>query len=285
MYRHPQVDIFSFALILHSVVTGQKLFAGVANKREQLHRLSNLHIPQLSAALAEAMTENSPPSTTSKFKHLLKDGRHPAARTDIINSCHSVCMQQLMVNCLAINPQDRPSARGVCSHLLVCPGGMPQANFYITNPVIYAGYSAQTNTVVAMQKDSCRVMIIPTDSWQVERINTPYTEEQVSCMTVVGKEVFFASSVSGLVFSLELPELQSGHISAQPLVGEALCMFPQKSPKGEGFQLVVGMSGGRVAVFKAPPQSSERARHILESQPLLTQVRVSLCAPLLVLSV
>lgn len=264
--------MFSFALVLHYVVTGCKLFAGLANKKEQLHRLSNFHVPQLSAALAEAMTENSPPSNSTDYQHLLTDGRHPAARTDVINSCHSVCMQQLMVDCLSINPQDRPSAQGVSTRLLVCPGGMPQANFYITSPVIHAGYSAQTNTVVAIQEDSSKVMILPTDTWQVHRVTTPYTEELVSCITVVGKEVFFASSVSNLVFSLMLPQLQSGHISPQPLPGKALCMFPLKSPRGEQCRLIVGMSGGRVAVFSEPPHVADRVGHILEAEPFITQV-------------
>ncbi len=265
--------MFSFALVLHYVVTGCKLFAGLANKREQLRRLSNFHVPQLSAALAQTMTENSPPSTSSEYKHLLTNGRHPAARSDVINSCHTVCMQQLMVDCLSINPQDRPSAQGVCSRLLVCPGGMPQANFYITSPVIHAGYSPQTNTIVAIQDDSSKVMILPTDTWLVERVATPYTEELVSCITVVGKEVFFASSVSNLVFSLHLPELQSGHISPQPLPDQALCMFPLKSPRGEKCRLLVGMSGGRVAVYSDPPPVvADRVGHILESEPFITQV-------------
>ncbi len=266
------MDVFSFGLVLHYVVTGCKLFAGVANKKEQLHRLSNFHVPQLSAALAQAMTENSPPSTSSEYKHLLKDGRHPAARTDLINSCHSVCMQQLMVDCLSINPLDRPSAQGVSSRLLVCPGSMPQANFYITSPVLHAGYSSQTNTIIAIQEDSSKVMILPTDTWQVQRVTTPYTEELVSCMTVVGKEVFFASSVTNLVFSLHIPQLQSGHISPQPLPGQALCMFPLKSPRGENCRLIVGMSGGRVAVYSDPPVIADRVGHILESQPYITQV-------------
>jgi len=222
------------------------------------------------------MTENSPPSATSKFKHLLKDGRHPAARTDIITSCHSVCMQQLMVNCLSVHPHDRPSAQGICSRLLICPGQMPQANFYITSPVLHAGYSSHTKTIAAVQQDSNKVLILPTESWEIQRVTTPYTEEPISCMTVVGKEVFFVSKTSYLVFSLELPLLQSGHISPQPLQGEALCMFPQSSPTGEGIRIIVGMTGGRLAVYSIPskPQVSGREPHILESKPLVTQVAI-----------
>lgn len=262
------MDIFSFALVLHYIVTGRKLFAGVANKREQIHRLSNLHIPQLSAALAESMTENNPPLSSSKFKHLLKNGQHPAARTDIITSCHSVCMQQLMVDCLSVNPQDRPSAQGVCSRLLVCPGGMPQANFYITSPVLHAGYSRDTNYIVAVQEGSTHVTLLPTDTWEIQRLMTPYSGEPISCMTVVGKEVFLASSESNLVFSLHLPLLRSGHISPQPLHGKPLCMFAQRDPVGDSFKIIVGMSSGRVAVFSAPRNQG----HILESQPYVTQV-------------
>ena len=219
------------------------------------------------------MAESSPPSTSSKFKHLLQGGRHPAARTDVINSCHSVCMQQLMVDCLSTNPQDRPSAQGVCGRLLVCPGGMPQANFYISSPVLHAGYSSHSNTIVAIQDQSSKVTILPTDTWAIDSVTTPYTEEPVSCMTVVGDEVFFASSSSNLVFSLQLPLLQSGHISPEPLHGQALCIFPQKSPRGEGFRIIVGMSSGRVAVFADPPQIGDRVGHILEAKPHVTQVR------------
>ena len=263
------MDIFSFALVLHYIVTGRKLFAEVANKREQIHRISNLHIPQLSAALAESITEDKPPLSSSKFKHLLKNGQHPAARTDIITSCHSVCMQQLMVDCLSINPQDRPSAQGVCSRLLVCPGGMPQANFYITSPVLHAGYSRDTSNIVALQEGSTLVTLLPTDTWEIQRLMTPYSGEPISCMTVVGKEVFLASSESNLVFSLHLPLLRSGHISPQPLHGKPLCMFAQRDPVGDSFKIIVGMSSGRVAVFSAPRNRG----HILESEPYVTQVR------------
>ena len=268
-----KVDIFSFALVLHLVVTGRKLFAGTLSKQDQIQMVYHSDIPQLGAALAESLEDATPPETrphTGSHTVLpLQDGRHPAARSDVITACHSVCMQRLLEDCVAIKPHNRPTAQGVCSQLLVCPGGMPQANFFITTAVKSAVYSRASDVVLAIRERVDSVVLLPTDSWEVQLPSTPYSGETVTCLTVVGTEVFMASQGSNLVFSLDLPTLQSGHISPQPLVGDPLCIFSHSSSSGVG--VIVGMSGGRIAIFTPPPSGG----HLLTSQPTVTQVNTT----------
>lgn len=248
-------------------MTGKKLFAGIISKKDQLHRVYNSNIPQLSAALAESLEEDKPrPSPSKPLTSVLENGIHPAARNDLVTSCHSVCMQQLMKDCLSGNPLDRPTADGVCGRLLICPGGMPQANYYFMPSVRCAAYCRETEQVVAIQEGCDKVTLIPKGTWQLQQCAIPYSEEKIGCLAVIGREVFFASQTSNLMFSFQLPSLQSGHISPEPLVGTPLCII--KQPAADGMRIIVGMSGGRLAVFSPPPNGG----HILEQPPHLTQV-------------
>ena len=265
-----QVDIFSFALVLHLVVTGRKLFASIVNKREQLRMIYNTDFPKLSVGLAEALKENKMPSPIpSHSQRFLEGGKHPAARSDVISSCHSVCMQQLMEDCLMMNPADRPSAQGVCSRLLVCPGGLPQANFFITTQVTQAMYSESADVVLAVRETSDCVLLLTPGSWQMQQVAIPYRGEKICCMTIAGSEVFFASEDTNLVFSFCLPSLTSGHISPFPLPSKPLCIFPQPATGSSGTRIIVGMSSGRIAVFVPP---NDGRTHLLETNPIITQV-------------
>lgn len=260
------MDIFSFALVLHLVVTGRKLFAGVVNKKEQLQIIYNASIPKLSQALSQALTDNQP-RQLSAHQDFLEHGRHPAARGDVISSCHSVCMQRLMENCLSLNPLDRPTAQGICSKLLVCPGSLPQVNFFINDmPIHSASYSSETDTVVAIRERAEHVVLVPSPTWDFQHKAIPYKEEQICCLVCFGNEVFLASENTNLVFSLRLPNLTSGHISHEPLPGKPLCLIPH-APGGES-RLVVGMTAGRIAVFRPSPGSG----NFLENKPFVTQV-------------
>ncbi len=253
------------------VVTGRRLFAGIMNKREQLHLLYNTDIPQLSAALADALGTSAPPpsTTTCKFPSFLEHGRHPAARLDVISSCHSVCMQSLMESCLTSNPLSRPSAQGLCSQLLVCPGATRQSDYYISAPVLAAVYSPTENLVVAIQRDRLdHVTLFPPDTWEIKRCASPYSGEKFCCLEVIGSEVFLASSESFLLYSLGLPGLQSGHISSTPLPAVPSCLFSYDGR--HGIRIVVGMAGSKIALFSTPPEGG----HILKTQPKITQVDV-----------
>lgn len=167
-----------------------------------------------------------------------------------------------------INPADRPSAEGVCSRLLICPGGLPQANIFITAPVTQAVYSESADVVLAMRETSDYVLQLTPGSWQMQQLAIPYQGERICCMTVAGSEVFFASEDTNLVFSLQLPSLTSGHISPEPLPGKPLCIFPQQATSGDT-RIIVGMSSGRIAIF-VPPNNGRK--HLLETKPIVTQV-------------
>ena len=255
--------------MLHVVVTGQRLFAGIMNKREQLQLLYQTDLPQLSAALADYLSSPNPtpsPGTACKFPSLLDDNnRHPSARLDIISSCHNVCMQPLMESCLASNPHDRPSAQGLCSKLLLCPGAMPQSDYYISSPVQHAVYSPTANVVIGIHRDGQDHVTVfpPNNAWQMRQCPTPYSGERFSCIEIIRNEIVLASCDSLLLYSLQLPDLQSGHISSTLLIGKPLCLFSDHEKR-----MVVGMTEARIAIFS----SSADGRLLLESKPHVTQV-------------
>lgn len=264
--------MFSFALLLHLVVTGRRLFAGILNRRDQLQIIYHSDFPLLSHGLAKSIEENRPQSSDPTLQHVFEktSGRHPAARRNIDSSCHSVCMQPMMEDCLARNPASRPSAHGIASRLLVCPGGLRQARFFIPTPISWAGYCPQENHIVTMTdgNDEEAMLVIP-GAWLYHYKPLPYQDQKITCCAIVGGEVLMGSAASNLIFSLKLPTLTSGHISPVLLPGVPLCIIPQETPCGS--KVIVGMSAARIAVFSPPGQG----RHLLETHPFITQVMVN----------
>lgn len=263
----PQVDIFSFALVLHQVVTGRRLFAGIINKREQLQMLFNSDVPRLSQALGESFEDKSPRVST-KHPEWLQEGCHPAARREAATACHSICMQQLMEDCLSQEPASRPSAQGICSRLLVCPGRLRQVNYFTGHRFNRVAYCQEEELVVGMGRveDSSQLLMMKAETFETNTV-APLNGEKIACFTCAGNELFMASADSYLIYSLRLPSLTSaGHISHEPLPDTPLCIFPHSSHNG--LRIVVGMSAGRIAVYSSP----EDGRHLLESKPLVSQV-------------
>jgi len=271
------VDIFSFGLILHAVVSGRRLFSNILSKREQLHLLYQADFPQLSTALADALTDSSPPHEATpppNFQCVLDDrGRHRAARSDVISSCHSVCMQPLMESCLTNRPNHRPSAQGLCSSLLLCSGSTPQRDYYIAHHITSAEFCASEELVLGLREDRLdHVVLFPTATWQMRCVTTPYIGESFSYLHVAGAEVFLLSPHSRLVYSFLLPGLHSGHILANPLETTPTCLFSYYSVNG--VNVAVGMAGSRLAVFSSPSTSEKwGGGHLLETPPLIRQVR------------
>ena len=249
-------------------MTGRKLFAGIVNKREQLRMIYHEDIPKLSQALSRSVEDNRPQSPSHSLQHVLAgDGRHPAARRDLDSSCHSVCMQPLMQDCLARRPSDRPSAAGICSRLLVCSGGQRQTRFFLPSPVTWAAYSESAQHLIAMDVggDESALVVVP-GAWQFRKKNLPYEGQRITCATLIGGELFMGSSETNLIFSVQLPALTSGHISPILLPGSPLCIFPQETAHGS--KVIVGMSAARIAIFSPPGEG----RHLLETHPFITQV-------------
>ena len=270
------MDLFSYGLLLHYVVTGQRLFAGAVGKQERLNILRTSKVPRLVQALSESYSPTSssegansqhrnssqhqnsfPPVTTAPSPS------HPAARSETITACHSTCMQQLLEACLSLSPSDRPSAQSVVSHLLVCPGSLTQANFFINTRVRTACYCPVKDVVIAMRGSSQSVFLLSPQTWAVNTANLPYMGEAFSCMACVDGELFMSSSGSRLIFSMRLPALASGHISHQPLPSRVLCLFAQ--PAKGGARLVVGLEQASIAVFTPSP-----SRHMLEEHPYIS---------------
>lgn len=250
-------------------MTGKRLYTSLVQTRSRLRPLQRSDVPQLSHSLAEALVENLPCPSSSPLAEVLEGGRHPAARRDLITACHGVCMQQLMEDCLAQNPSERPTAQGICSRLLVCPGAQPQAQFFITTPLDWAVYCPTSDSVLGLRRHSDQLLLLSPGSWQVATPTTPFQGQRFGCCVSSRSEVFLASSELHLVFSLELPSLTAGHISPEPLPGQPLCLIPHLSPQqSSGLRLVVGMTGGRIAVFFPPGDG----RHLLETKPFVREV-------------
>ena len=74
------------------------------------------------------------------------------------------------------------------------------------------------------------------------------------------------SAATNLIFSVQLPQLTSGHIAPDLLPGAPLCIITQET--GQGAKVIVGMSAARIAIFS----SLVKGRHLLEVQPYITQV-------------
>ena len=249
-------------------MTGRTLFAGILNRREQLQLIYHADIPQVSQALSKSIEDNRPQSPVPSLQHVFAHNvTHPAARQNVDSSCHSICMQPLMEDCLARRPDNRPSARGICSRLLVCPGTLRQARFFVPYPVSRAGYCPSENHIVAMQEGrSEEAMLIIPGAWLFRQKTLPYAGQKITCCAVVGTEVVMGSEVTNLIFSVTLPSLTSGHISPILLPGAPLCIIPQET--AQGTKVIVGMSAARIAVFSPPGQG----RHLLETHPFITQV-------------
>lgn len=249
-------------------MTGRKLFAGIVNRRDQLQAIYHADIPLLSHALAKSIEENRPQSPDPTLDHVFQtNGNHPAARQNIDTSCHSTCMQPLMEHCLAKNPANRPSARGISSRLLVCPGALRQARFFIPTPVSWAGYCTSENHIIAMQEgENEEAMLIIPGAWLFRQKALPYQGQKITCCAIVGSEVLMGSAATNLIFSMKLPSLTSGHISPILLPGSPLCIIPQET--SQGAKVIVGMSAARIAVFSPPGHG----RHLLETHPFITQI-------------
>ena len=171
-----------------------------------------------------------------------------------------------MQDCLSQNPARRPSAQGVCSSLLTCRGGLKQSRFFIPSPISLVAHSPATNHILGMTEGESIALVVIYGAWLYRMKGLPYDGESISCMGVIGKEVFMGSATTNLIFSIQLPQLTSGHIAENLLPGAPLCIITQEM--GQDTKVIVGMSAARIAIFS----SLVRGRHLLETQPYITQV-------------
>ena len=250
------MDIFSLGLLLFHLVTGRRLYtSNVLNNTGPSHSGSSTKCPSLSAALSSSFSEQQ---HSAGAEHSV--GVHQAARREPLTSCYAACMQPLLEGCLALEPCDRPTAQGVYSRLVVCPGSLPQANF-ITAEVKKAIYVPSTGVVLGQAADSNKMLEIAPVSWtaQTRMLHLPCQNEAVSCFVCAEEEMYLCSE-SGLVSSLSLPHLSSGLIASSPLPSGPLSIFTH--PDKMGTRILVGLANGMVAVYT--PRGSQ---HPLKSEP------------------
>lgn len=185
-----------------------------------------------------------------------------------------------MESCLGNRPEDRPTAQGLCSSLLLCPGSTPQRDFYIAHHISSSAHCPLEQLVVGLQDDlPDHVTLFPTNTWHMRLVATPYAGEKFCCLHVAGREVFLASQESRLLYSFNLPSLQSGHILPHPLDATPLCIISYEGVGG--VSVAVGMSESKLAMFSSPPGTTGGGRgvqggvrpggHLLERPPLVRQ--------------
>ena len=155
-----QVDIFSLGLLLYYVVTGKALLPGFIHKSDSYDMNFSL---SLGRAITSTMEEQKPrESKSNAATPILESGIHPASRQGCVTMCVAKCMQNLLKDCLWRDPSRRPSAEGVCSHLLLCTGPSTQERIIVQQNfhILDASFVASINSIIAWGLKGSKVTTI-----------------------------------------------------------------------------------------------------------------------------
>lgn len=258
------MDIFSFGVMLYSVVSGKTLVPGLLFKPDS--QVTNLSL-SLGQAITSSMEEQRPrdqPSVTAAS--ILKDGVHPASRQGLVSMCVAKCLQSLLRDCLWKDPSRRPSAEGICSHLLLCTAPSTQEriiiqqNFPITGAVEVPGIG----NVIAWGNHGDQLMAVSKDVWSVSKVDLELPDGFIrskNLMCITSTSLFIVSCKSRQLLSFTLTDFS--RMASAPkncLPSNPCCLFTSSN----GDRLYVGMEGGRVAVF-----TSIDGKSPLETPPIV----------------
>ena len=260
-----QVDIFSFGVMLYSIVSGKSLVPGSLFKTDS--QITNLSL-SLGQAITSSMEEQRPrDSVSNAAASILKDGVHPASRKGLVTMCVAKCLQALLKDCLWKDPARRPSAEGICSHLLLCTAPSMQERIIIQQnfPIVGAKELPSVNSIVAWGNHGNQLMLVSKDVWNVNTLSPRLPEAFVrtkNVMCVVGCEVYIATcSKSRSLQSFSLLNFSSIEAGKNALPSIPSCIFSTQN----GRQIFVGMEGGRIAMFAAAGNDKSP----LENPPLI----------------
>ena len=241
------MDIFSFGILLHFVVTGSKLmpFLLCSNStRDSLTSSLNLS-KALAAALDEQRTRSIKENTATA---ILEHGVHPAERKNQVSTCVTSCMQPLLTGCLSTAPSDRPSAFSISRRLLLCCGFLPQEKILLhgLTHVSQAFLAKEAGCIVAQLENTREVTLLNLDTWAPNTTHLPLDEKETPLLTVTDRLLIVATQIQ--------PTLQVYHLPDLSLVGDKIslpyqpsCLFTFLS--GSDQMAAVGTEAGHLLVF------------------------------------
>ena len=246
-----QVDIFSFGVLLHFVVTGSKPMPFLLQQQS-----SFLHSMNLSKAIATALDEHRPRAVRENAASaILEDGQHPAARGNKVTLCVAACMQPLLQDCLSPVPRDRPSAGGISHRLLLCTGPLPQDKMVLHGHthISRAHLSREAGCIVAQLNNSRELTTLTLGSWAPKTSFLPLMEQETPLITVTGRLLVVATRMEQTLSVYRLPELSEAEELPARLPFPPSCIFSYQDSANNSM-VVVGAEGGHLTVFCASEQ-------------------------------
>lgn len=251
--------------MLYSIVSGKSLVPGLLFKPDS--QITNLSL-SLGQAITSSMEEQRPRDQPSpQAASILRNGVHPASRQGLVSMCVAKCLQSLLRDCLWKDPSRRPSAEGICSHLLLCTAPSTQERIIIQQnfPIVGSVKVPGDGSIIAWGNHGDQVMTVSKDVWNVSKVCLQLPEGFVrsrNVMCVTSTSLFIVSCKSRQLFSFSVTDLMNKTAAAPKnvLPSNPCCLF--SSPDED--RLYVGMEGGRVAVF-----TSIDGKSPLETLPII----------------
>ena len=224
-------------------------------------------MPRLGRAIADAMEEQRPHGSHHSPAHqLLKDGVHRASRQGSVSNCVTTCMQKLLDDCLAILPDNRPTAEGIRNRLCICTGPFRQEKIIIDHDyqVTWASLCSRSasSSVIAWRKEDEKLMFISPGVWSVKQF--PLLVKEANAIAVVEDQVIVSSKSTNKVYAFTVPDMKSLAMSIHALPSPVSCLFISRATG----HIAVGMEGGWMAVFSP----NDTLLHQLEGNPKLVHV-------------
>ena len=197
--------------------------------------------------------------------NVLQDGVHPAARGDHISMCISTCMQSLMEDCLAGDPERRPTSEGIVSRLLVCAGPTTQEKYILHHDGFHISRTAlmSSGDIVGWENNetNSRIMLLAAGTF-ASRLLAPPINDCIRQL-VVCKDMIFFTTANKRVCCASLPDytgliIAKGNLPAPPtgiLISE------------DAKLLIVFMETSKVALYS--DMSSNEGCNILNNAPVV----------------
>ena len=250
--------------MLYSIASGKSLVPGSLFKTDS--QITNLSL-SLGQAITSSMEEQRPHDPVSNtVTSILKDGIHPASRQGLVTMCVAKCLQSLLRDCLWREPSRRPSAEGICSHLLVCTAPSTQERIIIQQnfPIVGSVEVPSVNSIVAWGNHGHQLLLISKEVWNVKTLKFNIPDAIIRTKNVIclaGCSVYIASCKNRSLQSFSLFNFSSIEAPKNALPSNPCCIFSSQ----DGSQVFVGMEGGRIAMFTA----SAEGQSPLQSSPLV----------------
>ena len=234
--------------MLYSIVSGKSLVPGLLYKTDSQTTNTSLSLGQAITSSMEEQRPRDPVSDTSLS--ILEDGVHPASRRGFVSMCVAKCLQTLLKDCLWKDPSRRPSAEGVCSHLLLCTAPSTQERIIIQQnfPVVGAVEIPSMDSIAAWGSNGGQFLTVSKGVWSVKTLSLPLQEfftQGNNVICVVDSMVYIASCSTRRIQSVDIQGMSNQLAPKNALPSNPCSVFASQ----DGKQVFVGLEGGRIARF------------------------------------